>query len=378
MGLWDFVKSELIDIIQWLDDTGNTMVWRFDGHDNEIKNGAQLIVRPGQAAVFVNQGQVADVFPPGRYELRTQNLPILSTLQGWKHGFDSPFKAEVFFVATKQFTDQKWGTKAPVMMRDAEFGPVRIRAFGTYVMRVTEPAKFIAQIVGTNGVFTTGDVDDQMRSLVVSRFIDAVAEAKVPVLDLAARYDEIGVQIREKMAPDFSQWGVELTQFVIESIALPEEVEKALDRRSSMGVIGDLDRYAKFQTAESIPIAAQNPGGAAGQGMGMAMGWAMGQQMAGQLGQQFGGTPGGAPGGAPAPAAGGPPPLPQAATFFVALEGKQSGPHGMDELRQQAGTGALTPETLVWKHGMAAWTPASQVDELGPIFASVPPPLPPH
>ncbi|HYH78698.1 MAG TPA: SPFH domain-containing protein [Longimicrobium sp.] len=374
MGLWDFVKTELIDIIQWLDETGDTMVWRFDGHDNEIKNGAQLIVRPGQAAVFVNQGQVADVFPPGRYELVTQNLPILGTLLGWKYGFDSPFKAEVYFVATKQFTDQKWGTKSPVMMRDAEFGPVRIRAFGTYVVRVIEPARFIAQIVGTDSAFTTGEVDEQLRSLVTSRFVDAVAEAKVPVLDLAARYDEIGSLIRGKMAADFGEWGIELTQFVIENIALPEEVEKALDKRSSMGVIGDLSRYAQFQTAESIPLAAQNPGGAAGQGMGLAMGMAMGQQMAGQLGQQLGGA--GSPGAAPA--SGGPPPLPQPAAFFVALEGKQSGPHGMDELRQQAGAGALTPDTLVWKQGMAAWTPAAQVDELAPIFASVPPPLPPH
>ena len=367
MGLWDFVKSELIDIIQWLDDTGDTMVWRFDGHDNEIKNGAQLIVRPGQAAVFVNQGQVADVFGPGRHELVTQNLPILSTILGWKYGFDSPFKAEVFFVATKQFTDQKWGTKAPVMMRDAEFGPVRIRAFGTYVVRVVEPARFIAQIVGTNGVFKTGDVDDQLRSLVTSRFVDAVAESRIPVLDLASRYDEIGVQIRGKMQPDFSEWGIELTQFVIENIALPEEVEKALDKRSSMGVIGDLGRYTQFQAAESIPLAAQNPGGTASAGIGLGMGVAMGQQVANAMGQSLGGAP-----------AGGPPPLPQQAPYFIALDGKQSGPLGMDELRQHAGAGALTPDTLVWKQGMAAWTPARQVDELSSIFGAVPPPLPPH
>ncbi|SOD02205.1 Membrane protease subunit, stomatin/prohibitin family, contains C-terminal Zn-ribbon domain [bacterium JGI 053] len=370
MGLWDFVKTELIDIIQWLDETGDTMVWRFDGHDNEIKNGAQLIVRPGQAAVFVNQGQVADVFGPGRHELATQNLPLLSTILGWKYGFDSPFKAEVFFVATKQFTDQKWGTKAPVMLRDADFGPVRIRAFGTYVVRVVEPAKFIAQIVGTNGLFKTGDVDDQLRSLVTSRFVDAVAESKVAVLDLAARYDEIGAQIRTKMAADFSEWGVELTQFVIENIALPEEVEKALDKRSSMGVIGDLGRYTQFQAAESIPIAAANPGGPAGAGMGMGMGWAMGQQMAGQMGQAMSGGQG-------APA-GGPPPLPGQASYFVAVGGQQSGPHPMDDLRQRAASGAITPETLVWKQGMAAWAPASQVDELSSLFASAaPPPLPP-
>ncbi|HSU14473.1 SPFH domain-containing protein [Longimicrobium sp.] len=368
MGLWDFVKTELIDIIQWLDDTGDTMVHRFDGHDNEIKNGAQLIVRPGQAAVFVNQGQVADVFGPGRHELRTENLPILSTILGWKYGFNSPFKAEVFFVATKQFTDQKWGTKAPIMLRDPEFGPVRLRAFGTYVVRVVEPAKFIAQIVGTNGVFTTGDIGEQLRSLVTSRFIDALGEAKIPMLDLASRYDEIGGLIREKMVPDFAAWGLELTQFLIESIALPEEVEKALDRRSSMGVIGDLGAYTQFQTAESIPLAAQNPGGTAGAGMGMGMGFAMAQQMANAMGQ----------GGAQPQAAGGPPPLPQQGAYFVAVNGQQSGPHGLDALRQQAGSGALTRETLVWKQGMAAWSPAGQVDELSQLFGAVPPPLPPQ
>lgn len=367
MGLWDFVKTELIDIIQWLDDTGDTMVHRFDGHDNEIKNGAQLIVRPGQAAVFVNQGQVADVFGPGRHELRTENLPVLSTLMGWKYGFNSPFKAEVFFVATRQFTDQKWGTKAPIMLRDPEFGPVRLRAFGTYVVRVIEPAKFIAQIVGTNGVFTTGDIAEQLRSLVTSRFIDALGEARIPMLDLASRYDEIGGVIRGKMVDDFSAWGLELAQFLIESIALPEEVEKALDRRSSMGVIGDLGAYTQFQTAESIPLAAQNPGGTAGAGMGMGMGFAMAQQMANAMSGQGAAQP-----------AGGPPPLPQQAAYFVAVDGQQSGPHAMDALRQQAGAGALTRDTLVWKQGMAAWSPAGQVDELSQIFGAVPPPLPPH
>ncbi|MBV9107801.1 MAG: SPFH domain-containing protein [Gemmatimonadetes bacterium] len=370
MGLWDFVKTELIDIIQWLDDSGDTMVWRFDGHDNEIKNGAQLIVRPGQAAVFVNQGQVADVFGPGRYELHTQNLPLLSTLMGWKYGFDSPFKAEVFFVATKQFTDQKWGTKNPIMLRDPEFGPVRLRAFGTYVVRVAEPARFVAQIVGTNGMFKTGDVDEQLRSLVTSRFIDALGEAKVPMLDLASRYDEIGELIRGKMSGDFGAWGLELTQFLIENISLPEEVEKALDRRSSMGVIGDLGAYTQFQAAESIPMAAQNPGGPAGAAMGMGMGFAMAQQMANAFGQPHAGQ-------TPQPGAV-PPPLPQQSAYFVALNGQQSGPHAMDALQQQAGSGAMTRDTLVWKQGMSAWTPAGQVDELAPLFASVPPPLPPQ
>jgi membrane protease subunit (stomatin/prohibitin family) len=374
MGLWDFVKTELIDIIQWLDESGGQMVYRFDGHDNEIKNGAQLIVRPGQAAVFVNQGQIADVFGPGRHELRTENLPILSTLLGWKYGFNSPFKAEVFFVSTKQFTDQKWGTKAPVMMRDPEFGPVRIRAFGSYVFHVSEPARFIAQLVGAGGVFSTGDVSEQMRSLVTSRFIDALGEAHVPVLDLAARYEDFGVQIRGRIAPDFAQWGIELTQFVIENIGLPEEVEKALDTRSKMGVLGDLGRYQQFQAAESIPLAAQNPGGVAGAGMGMGMGWAMGQQMAQSMGQAFAPQPGGAAQGGSAA----PPPLPSQASYFVAVDGKQTGPHPIDEMRGQAAAGALTRDTLVWKQGMAAWTPAGQVDELASVFSAVPPPLPPQ
>jgi membrane protease subunit (stomatin/prohibitin family) len=366
MGLWDFIKTELIDIVEWLDDTGNTMVHRFERHDNEIKNGAQLIVRPGQAAVFVDQGQIADVFSPGRYELRTENLPILSTLRGWKYGFESPFKAEVYFVSTRQFTDQKWGTKNPVMLRDPEFGPVRLKAFGSYVIRVSEPAKFIAQIVGTNARFTTEGISEQVRSLVSSRFTDALGESKIAALDLAANYDEMGDVVRARMAADLAEYGLELTRFVIENISLPDEVVKALDKRSSMGVIGDLGAYTRYQTAEAIRDAAQNPGGLAGAGMGAGLGFGLAQQMAGALGGQQ-------------PQGGGaaPPPLPGAA-FFVAVDGQQTGPHGMDTLRQQAAGGTFTRETLVWRQGMAQWTPAGEVSELASVFAAVPPPLPPQ
>ncbi|HYJ78618.1 MAG TPA: SPFH domain-containing protein [Longimicrobiaceae bacterium] len=365
MGLWDFVKTELIDIVEWLDDSGDTLVYRFERHDNEIKNGAQLIVRPGQAAVFVDQGQIADVFAPGRHVLRTENLPLLSTIQGWKYGFESPFKAEVYFVSTRQFTDQKWGTKNPVMLRDPEFGPVRLKAFGSYIVRVAEPAKFIAQIAGTNGRFTTEGISEQLRSLVSSRFSDALGEGKIPALDLAANYDEMGEQVRGKIAPDLAELGLELTGFVVENISLPDEVVKALDKRSSMGVIGNLQAYTQYQTAEAIRDAAQNPGGLAGAGMGAGMGFAMAQQMA----QALGGQPQGA-GAAP-------PPLPgQGAAYFVAAGGQQTGPHAMDALRQQAGGGALTRETLVWKQGMAGWAPAGEVPELAPLFAAVPPPLP--
>ena len=368
MALWDFIKTELIDIVEWLDATGDTMVYRFERHENEIKNGAQLIVRPGQAAVFVDQGQIADVFGPGRYELKTENLPLLSTLRGWKYGFDSPFKAEVYFVSTKVFTDLKWGTKNPIMLRDPEFGPVRLRAFGTYAVKVGEPGKFIAQIVGTNGVFSTDGISDQIRNFIVSRFTEALGEGKIPALDLAANFSELGSAVRTVIGPEVGEYGLEITTFLVENISLPEEVEKALDKRTSMGVIGNLNAYTQFQAANAMEAAADNPGGGAADGMGLGMGFAMAQQMANAMGQNA--SAGGAP-------AGGPPPLPGGAQFFVALNGAQAGPFGMDALRGHASGGQLTRETLVWKQGMGAWTPAGEVPELQPLFAAAPPPLPP-
>lgn len=368
MALWDFIKTELIDIVEWLDPTGDTMVHRFERHDNEIKNGAQLIVRPGQAAVFVDQGQIADVFQPGRYELKTENLPILSTLRGWKYGFESPFKAEVYFVSTKVFTDMKWGTKNPIMLRDPEFGPVRLRAFGTYAVKVGEPAKFIAQIVGTNGTFTTDGISDQIRNFIVSRFTEALGEGKIPALDLAANFSELGAAVKTVIGPEVGEYGLEVTTFLVENISLPEEVEKALDKRTSMGVIGNLNAYTQFQAANAIEAAAKNPGGsAAADGMGMGMGFAMAQQMANALNQPAGGAPGGH---------GAPPPLPGQAQFFAAIDGKQAGPFALDALRGQAAGGQLTRDTLVWKQGMAAWTRAGDVPELEPVFGHVPPPLP--
>jgi membrane protease subunit (stomatin/prohibitin family) len=362
MAFWkDFIKSELIDIVEWLDDSTETLVYRFVRHENEIKNGAQLIVRPGQAAVFVDQGRIADVFHPGRYELKTENLPILSTLRGWKYGFDSPFKAEVYFVTTRQITNRKWGTKNPVMMRDADFGPVRLRAFGSYSIKVTEPGKLIAEIVGTNGHFTVDQIGDQLRDMVTSRFTDALGEAKVPALDLASNYDEIGDRLLARMQPEFGAYGLELTKLLVENISLPEEVEKMLDRRTSMGVLGDLNAYTQFQTAQAMEKAAGTPGGAAAEGMAMGMGIGMAGRMASAMN------------GAPAAA---PPPLPASASFFVALDGKQTGPHGMDALHQQAAAGSLTRDTLVWKQGMAAWTRAADVPELAAVFAASPPPLP--
>lgn len=366
MGLFDKLRGELIDIIEWTDSSNDTMVYRFQRHNNEIKMGAKLTVREGQIAVFVNQGQIADVFEPGMYTLQTENMPILSTLRGWAHGFNSPFKAEVYFVSTRRFTNLKWGTKNPITLRDAEFGPVRLRAFGTYVIKVSDPRIFIREIVGTDGHFTTGEIADQLRNLIVSRFADVTGESKIPVLDLAANYEELGEFVTNKIKQDFAAYGLELTQMLVENISLPPAVEEALDKRTSMGVLGDLRKYTQFQAANAMEEAAKNPGGLAGGGMGMGMGFAM----ANQMGQAMAGQPG------PGPAA--TPPLPQSGQFYVALAGQQAGPFDVSTLQQHVQSGQLTRETLVWRQGMTDWTPAEQVDDLKGLFGTVPPPLPPQ
>ncbi len=367
MGIWDKLRHELIDIIEWMDPSNDTMVYRFERHDNEIKHGAKLIVREGQAAVFIDRGQIADVFTPGMYTLETKNLPILSTLLGWKYGFDSPFKCEVYFVSTRRFTDLKWGTKNPVMTRDPEFGPVRLRAFGTYETRVTDPGTFIKEIVGTDGHFTTDEITEQLRNLIVSRFTDLLGESKIPVLDLAANYDELGTFLTDRIGPDYAGYGLELTKMLVENISLPPAVEEALDKRTSMGVIGDLKRYTQFQAAEAMGDAANNEGMAGG---GMAMG--MGFAMANQMGNAMTGNSG-------AQGAGAPPPLPQqGTTYFVALNGQQTGPFDMATLKGQVSAGHLTRETLVWSQGMAQWSKAADVPDIAALFAAVPPPLPPQ
>jgi membrane protease subunit (stomatin/prohibitin family) len=373
MALWGKLMGEFVDVITWLDDSNDTMVYRFERYGNEIKHGAKLTVREGQVAVFVNEGQIADVFQPGMYELLTANLPILSTLQAWPHGFQSPFKAEVYFFSTRRFTDLKWGTKNPIMMRDPEFGPVRLRAFGTYVIRIADPAVFLREIVGTDGQFTTDEITNQIRNQITSKFATVAGSSGIPVLDLAANYDKLGEFLTNRIAPEVKLLGLELSQMLVENISLPPEVEAAMDRRTSMGVVGDLGRYAQFQAAESMRAAAENPSGTAGAGIGMGAGFAM----ANQMGQMF--QPGGvAPpaGQAPLPAAA-PPPLPDAKPIWHLAEGGKSvGPLPLAELRQRAGSGALTRDTLVWTDGMPAWAKAGEVAALQPIFGSVPPPLP--
>jgi membrane protease subunit (stomatin/prohibitin family) len=376
MGLWDKIKGEFIDIIEWLDDSSDTMVHRFERHGNEIKYGARLTVRPAQAAVFVNEGQIADVFTPGMYTLETSNLPILSTLMGWKHGFQSPFKAEVYFVTTRQFTDLKWGTKNPVMMRDQEFGPVRLRAFGTYAMKVKDPKLFIEEIVGTDGTFTKDEITDQIRNIVLTRFADTLGESRIPILDLASNYDELSKFVSDRITPEVQKYGLDLTIFLVENISLPPSVEEALDKRSSMGIVGDLSRYTQFETATAIEEAAKAPGGSAGAAMGLGLGVAAAAQLGHVLTNAATGLSGAAGGGGAGAAT--PPAVPPVLQFFTVQGGAQQGPFPIDAVATQIRGGGLTPDTLVWRQGLPGWVPASQVVELAPLFAAqTPPPLPP-
>lgn len=288
MGILDIFKSQLIDVIEWKDSSANTMVYRYDRSGKEIMMGAQLTVRESQVAVMVNEGQIADVFAPGRYELSTQNMPIMTALQSWKFGFNSPFKAEVYFINTKQFLDLKWGTANPVMMRDAEFGMVRLRAHGIYSFRVADPVVFLKEVFGTSAFMTVEGVEGQVKRTLVSGLSDAIAQSKIPALDLAANYDELSQYALQTLAPRIENLGLKLESFVIENISLPQEVEQAMDRRTSMGVVGDLNKYTQFQAAESMREAANNQGGTAGMGAGMGAGMMMAQtmQMAGQMGKQ--------------------------------------------------------------------------------------------
>lgn len=283
MGIFDAIRSQFIEVIEWLDDSGNTMLYRFPVQGQEIKNGAQLTVRESQAAVFVFQGQIADVFGPGLHTVDGGNTPILSKLGAWKYGFNSPFKAEVYFVNTKQFTDLKWGTPNPVMMRDTDFGMVRLRAFGIYSMRIQDPREFIKEVAGTNGRFVTEDIEGQLKRTLVSGFSDGLGEAKIPALDLASNYDELSRLSRTKLNEEFKSFGLEMTKFVVENISLPQEVEQAMDKRTSMGVIGDVGRYAQFQAADAMRDAAQNTSGGAGTGAGLGAGFAIGNAMAGAM-----------------------------------------------------------------------------------------------
>jgi len=368
MGLFDKLRAELIDIIEWVDDSRHTIVWRFPRYHNQIKNGAQLIVRPGQSAVFVHRGEIADVFDPGHYSLTTDNLPILSTLAGWKYGFDSPFKAEVYFVSTKQITDLKWGTPNPIMLRDDDFGPIRIRAFGTYTMKAIDPKALLTELVGTDSEFDAEEINELVRSVIGSAFADLLGESKVAALDLASRYRELSEELREMVCERIDdEYGLELPQLYIVNISLPEAVEKAMDTRTSMGVIGDMNRFQQYQMGQAMLEAAENPaGGGATEGMGLGMGFAMANQMVHTAGTNMPGGGGMAP-----------PPVPSAVAWHVAENGQSVGPFPIQQVAERISAGSITPESQVWCTGMSGWLPAGQVPQLAGFFGATPPPPPP-
>ncbi|NPA59580.1 MAG: DUF4339 domain-containing protein, partial [Epsilonproteobacteria bacterium] len=296
------------------------------------------------------------VLGPGLYELETNNLPILTTLQHWDHGFDSPFKAEIYFVNLRKFTDLKWGTKNPIIIRDKEFGVVRIRAFGTYEMRIDDPALFIKDIVGTNGNFNVEDISNQLRNIIISRFSDIVASSNIPVLDLASNYDQLSEYITQKLSTEFEKYGIELTKFLIENISVPQSVEEAIDKRSSMGIITDLHKYLEFQTAESM-----TKGGSenmAGMGASMGVGFAMADKLSRSFERK------------------GYVPEPFEKMYYYANDKDPIGPLSIDEIEELIKEKKINSDTLMWSSGMESWAKAKKIDELESLFNLLtPPPL---
>jgi len=304
MAILDFIKKQFIDIIEWTDDSRDTLSFRFPDEDKEIKNGAQLIVRESQVAQFVYLGQFGDTFPPGKYALTTDNIPVLTDLKGWKYGFESPFKADVYYVVTRLFTGNKWGTANPVMMRDADFGIVRLRAYGTYDFRVVNVKKFLKEVAGTDDHFRLDEFNDTMRSRIVSVFTDALASAKIPALDVASRYGELGGALLPLINPAIGEkYGLEMTTFIVENVSVPPEVEAAIDKRSSMAAVGNLNDYVKYQMAQGMGQGGD--GGVGGLGAQVAVGMAMAQQMMNQTGGIMAQQTPGIPSPPPPPAAGG-------------------------------------------------------------------------
>lgn len=287
----DWIKKQFVDVIDWTDEPG-VLAIRYPMQDREIQNGAQLTVREGQMAAFINEGRVADVFGPGLHNLETANLPILTSLMNWDKAFASPFKSDVYFFSQREQINLKWGTAQPVTIRDKELGPVRIRAFGSYSFRIEDVAPFSVKLMGSLERLTTEELEPQLRAAIATALATGLGEGDVPFLDLAANQTALSDKLKEAVTPAFAQWGLAVPSFFVESLSLPEEVQKHLDKASSMRVIGDLDRYAKFQSAEAIETAAANPGGIAGIGAGAAAGLAIGQTMAAGLGA---GMAGGAP-----------------------------------------------------------------------------------
>ncbi|OUS20642.1 antifreeze protein [Rhodobacterales bacterium 59_46_T64] len=374
MGILDFLTGEFIDVIHWTDDTRDTMVWRFEREDHEIKYGAKLTVREGQAAVFIHEGQLADVFTPGLYMLETNNMPVLTTLNHWDHGFKSPFKSEIYYVNTTRFNDLKWGTKNPIICRDPEFGPVRLRAYGTYSIRITDPARFLTEIVGTDGEFTMDEISFQIRNIIVQEFSRVVASSGIPVLDMAANTADLGKLVAAQISETIAAYGLSMPELYIENISLPEAVEAALDKRTSMGLAGDLGRFTQYSAAEAMTAAAANPNGGGGMGAGLGAGMGMGMGMAMANAGPWGPRPAQAP--APQAAAPVPPPPPAEHVWHIAEGGETKGPFSKASMGRMAADGSLTRSSYVWTAGQDGWKHAEDVMELAQLFTVLPPPPP--
>jgi len=359
MGLFDWVFGQFIDVIEWTDDSQDTMIYHFPRYNNEIKYGAKLTVRESQMAIFVNEGIIADILEPGVYKLETKNLPIMSAIEHWDHTFKSPFKAEVYFVNTKRFTDLKWGTKNPIMVRDPEFSMVRLRAFGTYDIRITDPQQFMSEIVGTDSHFTVDEIDEQLTNLIISKFTTILGESQIPILDMASNYEKFSEYISKKIAPYFGEYGLSLTKILVENISLPNEVEQALNKRTSREITGNLDDNIKHKTAETLGSRDEE---SRDEVIGMDLEIAMGQTMADSLSSNKidKNTP---------------PPLPKANTieYYAALNDEREGPYDIRTIQHLIKEGKLLKETLIWREGLADWVEASTI--LEKYFKATPPPL---
>jgi membrane protease subunit (stomatin/prohibitin family) len=315
MSLRDFLAKQFIDVIQWTESEEGVLAWRFPMRDMEIQNGAQLTVRESQMALFVNEGMVADVFNPGLYTLNTRTLPLLTNLRNWDKAFQSPFKSDVYFFSTRLQTNQRWGTATPITIRDKEFGAVRFRGYGIYSYKISDPRTFYTRVSGTRDIYPAADIEGQLRNTIMGRIADTFGESNIPFLDMAANQVELGRRIAYQLHATFAELGLQLDTFVVESLSLPDELQKLLDQRIGMGMVGDLNKYTQFQAAQSIEKAAENPGGAAGVGVGLGAGMTMAQQMMNAMK-----PPQGAP--APAPEAEKPAAAPAAGTKFCIECGK--------------------------------------------------------
>lgn len=367
------MARRIFDVIEYMDEGKGEIVHRFpERGSGDFRIGSQLIVRESQSAIFFRDGKALDVFGAGRHTITTANIPGLTGLVGKAFSGQTPFKAEVYFVTTRELTDMKWGTPQPITIRDPDLGMARVTGYGTYAIQITDPQLFVSKIVGTQNLYGTKDIQGFFRSMLLTKMIDLIGEMGKSIIDMAGFVEELSFGVRAKAAEEFAARGVTLNSFYVESISPTEETAKAIDARAAMGAIGNMQAYMQYQGAQAMRDAAQNQGAGgtgAALGFGVGAGAAMGQ-MLGQAAQ--------APVAAPAPAAAAPPPLPAAVAYHVAIGGQQAGPYDMATLQSYVQSGQITRDTLVWKAGMAQWIKAANEPDLASLFGSVPPPLPPQ